>query len=146
MVIFFILELSPESYEFQQLARKFIKDEVIPVAAHHDRTGEYPWDIIKKAHALGLMNGHVPEEYGKKSASLKSSSVIRYFNTRHSGGMSLSNFDGCLIAEEFSYGCSGIGTAVEANGLGVIGCLINWPEIATRKTDKCSMLSNSKLR
>jgi len=93
----FSFELSPESYEFQQLARKFIKDEVIPVAAHHDRTGEYPWDIIKKAHALGLMNGHVPEEYG---------------------GMSLSNFDGCLIAEEFSYGCSGIGTAVEANGLG----------------------------
>ena len=35
------------------------------------------------------------------------------------GGMGLSNFDGCLIAEEFSYGCSGIGTAVEANGLGV---------------------------
>lgn len=33
--------------------------------------------------------------------------------------MGLSNFDGCLIAEELSYGCSGIGTAIEANGLGV---------------------------
>lgn len=43
--------------------------------------------------------------------------------------MGLSNFDGCLIAEEFSYGCSGIGTAVEANGLGVINeidYLANW--------------------
>ena len=34
--------------------------------------------------------------------------------------MGLGNFDGCLIAEELSYGCSGIGTALEANGLGVI--------------------------
>lgn len=34
--------------------------------------------------------------------------------------MGLSNFEGCLIAEELSYGCSGIGTAIEANGLGVI--------------------------
>jgi hypothetical protein len=28
-------------------------------------------------------------------------------------------FDGCLIAEELSYGCSGIGTAVESTSLGV---------------------------
>lgn len=33
--------------------------------------------------------------------------------------MGLSNFEGCLIAEELSYGCTGIGTAIEANGLGV---------------------------
>lgn len=36
------------------------------------------------------------------------------------GGMGLSNFEGCLIAEELSYGCTGIGTAIEANGLGVM--------------------------
>lgn len=33
--------------------------------------------------------------------------------------MGLNNLEGCLIAEELSYGCSGIGTALEANGLGV---------------------------
>jgi len=93
----YCFELSPEQQEFQQTARKFVREEVIPVAAHHDRTGEYPWEVIKKAHALGLMNSHIPQEFG---------------------GMELSNFDSCLIAEEFSYGCSGIGTAVEANGLG----------------------------
>ena len=27
--------------------------------------------------------------------------------------------EGCLIAEELSYGCTGIGTALEANTLGV---------------------------
>jgi acyl-CoA dehydrogenase len=35
------------------------------------------------------------------------------------GGMGLSNLEGCLIAEELSYGCTGIGTAIEGNGLGV---------------------------
>ena len=63
------LELSPEQLEFQQLARKFAREEILPVAAHHDQTGEYPWEIVKKAHALGLMNGHVPQEYGKPSDS-----------------------------------------------------------------------------
>lgn len=33
--------------------------------------------------------------------------------------MGLSNFEGCLIAEELAYGCSGIETALEGNGLGV---------------------------
>ena len=36
----------------------------MPVAAELDRKGEYPWDIIKKAHSVGLMNFHIPQEYG----------------------------------------------------------------------------------
>lgn len=48
----------------QDLARKFAREDVIPVAAHHDRTGEYPWELIKKAHSLGLMNGHIDAEFG----------------------------------------------------------------------------------
>lgn len=49
----------------QELARKFVREEVIPKAAHYDRTGEYPWDLVKKAWSLGLMNGHVPQHCGK---------------------------------------------------------------------------------
>lgn len=37
----------------------------MPKAQHHDETGEYPWEIVKKAHSLGLMNTHIPAEYGK---------------------------------------------------------------------------------
>lgn len=33
--------------------------------------------------------------------------------------MELNVFDGCLIAEEFAYGCTGVKTAIEASGLGV---------------------------
>lgn len=49
----------------QELARKFTKEEIIPKAAHFDKTGEYPIEIVKKAHAVGLMNGHVPQDCGK---------------------------------------------------------------------------------
>lgn len=53
----------------QELARKFTKDEIIPKAAYFDKTGEYPMEIVKKAHAVGLMNGHVPQECGKWKTS-----------------------------------------------------------------------------
>lgn len=33
--------------------------------------------------------------------------------------MGLHVFDGCVIAEELGYGCTGICTALEATGLGV---------------------------
>ena len=36
----FITELSEEESEFKELARKFTEDEIIPVAAHYDKTGE----------------------------------------------------------------------------------------------------------
>lgn len=58
-------QLSPEQQEMQDLARKFTREEIIPKAAHYDRTGEYPWDIVKKAWELGLMNGHIPVHCGE---------------------------------------------------------------------------------
>jgi acyl-CoA dehydrogenase len=64
LLFLLISELTPEQREVQELARKFAREDVIPVAAHHDRTGEYPWELIKKAHSLGLMNGHIDAEFG----------------------------------------------------------------------------------
>merc|ERR1719237_1962663 len=89
--------LNDDEREIIDLAEKFTREEIIPNAPHHDRTGEFPWDIVKKAHSLGLMNTHVPPEYG---------------------GMGLSTTLGCVVAEKMAYGCTGILLAVEANGLG----------------------------
>ena len=88
--------LSADQKQLQEMARKFAKEEIIPKAAHHDKTGEYPHEIVKKAWELGLMNSHVPESCG---------------------GLGLGVFEGCLIAQEMAYGCSGIGTAMESNCL-----------------------------
>lgn len=96
-------ELSDEQKEFQEVARKFTREEIIPNASKYDKTGEYPWDLIKKAHAIGLLNNHIPQSVG---------------------GMGLDILTGCIIAEEMAYGCTGIKTALEASGLGVSSPLL----------------------
>lgn len=53
------------------MARKFSREEIIPVAPEYDRTGKYPWDIVKKAWSLGLMNTHIPAEFGKSNMEEK---------------------------------------------------------------------------
>ena len=59
-----ISELTPEQLEIQKLAKRFTIEEIIPAAPHHDKTGVYPFDIIKKVHSLGLLNLHLAEEFG----------------------------------------------------------------------------------
>ena len=88
--------LSEEQQQFRDLAHEFAEKEIAPNAAHHDVTGEYPREICKKAWELGLMNTHIPEEYG---------------------GLGLGVLEGCLISEQVAWGCNGIGTAMEANTL-----------------------------
>lgn len=89
-------ELSEEQQAIKELAADFAKTTIRPAAAHHDATAEYPWEVIRAAHSMGLLNTHIPAEYG---------------------GMELGAVDGVIIAEELAWGCTGIGTAMEANGL-----------------------------
>merc|ERR1711981_914037 len=84
-------------------AERFTREEIIPNAPHYDKTGEYPWPVLKKAHELGLMNLHISQEFG---------------------GMGLGTLDGCLMTEKMAYGCTGIMTAIEANGLGSMPIMI----------------------
>jgi alkylation response protein AidB-like acyl-CoA dehydrogenase len=52
----------------REMARKFALEEVKPVSIVYDRKidpGEcYPWELLKKASALGLRTMAIPEEYG----------------------------------------------------------------------------------
>lgn len=65
MLIEIIVELSDTQREMYDTAQKFAREEIIPVAAQYDKTGDYPWPIVKKAWELGLMNTHVPQHCGK---------------------------------------------------------------------------------
>jgi len=58
--------LSDTQRELVDLAQKFTKDEIIPKAAEYDKTMDYPWDIIKKAWSVGLLNPLIPEKFGKR--------------------------------------------------------------------------------
>jgi acyl-CoA dehydrogenase len=89
--------LTDEQKELRRLAHEFAEREIRPNEAEHDAEMRHPAELVAHAHELGLMNLHVPAEYG---------------------GLGLSAFDGMLVGEEINWGCTGIGTSILANGLG----------------------------
>jgi acyl-CoA dehydrogenase len=88
--------LTDEQLAIQEMAHDFAEKEMRPVAWDYDRDGTWPQGTIDKAWELGLMNSHLPEEYG---------------------GPGLGYLDGAIIEEEIAWGCSGIGTTLSCNGL-----------------------------
>jgi acyl-CoA dehydrogenase len=95
--------LSDEQRALRDLAREFAQKEIRPVAADYDERSHHPADVVAKAHEVGLMNPHVPEEYG---------------------GPGLLAFDQILVGEELAWGCSGIATTIVANILGSLPVLL----------------------
>jgi acyl-CoA dehydrogenase len=90
-------ELTDEQRDLRALAHEFAEKEIRPVAAEYDEHQTHPAEVLAKAHELGLMNIHIPQELG---------------------GPGLSIFDGILIGEELSWGCSGIAVSIVVNTLG----------------------------
>jgi acyl-CoA dehydrogenase len=88
--------LTDEQKDIRELAHDFAEKEIRPVAWDLDKDSTFPDEIVKKAWEVGLMNSHIPEEYG---------------------GPGLDYLTGCLIEEELGWGCSGIGTTLMCNGL-----------------------------
>ena len=89
--------LTDEQRALRDLAHDFAEREIRPKEREYDEHSTHPADVIAKAHELGLMNVHLPEEHG---------------------GPGLSCFDGMLIGEELSWGCAGIAVSIVANTLG----------------------------
>jgi alkylation response protein AidB-like acyl-CoA dehydrogenase len=58
------LDLTEEHKLIRDTTRDFAQNEIAPIAAHFDETGEFPRETIAKMGALGLMGIEVPEEYG----------------------------------------------------------------------------------
>jgi acyl-CoA dehydrogenase len=95
--------LTDDQKALRELAREFAEKEIRPRAAEYDEHSTHPAGVVAKAHELGLMNLHVPEEYG---------------------GLGLGTFDGALIGEELSWGCAGMAVSIVANGLGAAPVII----------------------
>ncbi len=68
--------LSEEQKALQKLARDFAQNEIAPVALKYDKDPQFPGEIIKKAHAAGLMNLTCPKEYGGQGLGLVNSAII----------------------------------------------------------------------
>ena len=57
-------EFTEEHTMIRQTARDFAQNEIAPIAAEFDETGEFPLDTIRKMGEMGFMGIEVPEEYG----------------------------------------------------------------------------------
>src|ERR1043165_4719453 len=79
--------LTDEQRALRELAHEFAEKEIRPNAAEYDEHQTHPADVIAKAHEVGLMNPHVPEELG---------------------GAGLGSMEGALIGEGACWGWPGV--------------------------------------
>ncbi len=96
--------LTEEQQAIQELARTIADEQVRPVAAEYDVTGEFPWPVVKKMSEVDLFATLVPEEYGGFGGTMTMNMV--------------------LVTEEISKACGGIALAYAGTALGVLPILI----------------------
>jgi acyl-CoA dehydrogenase len=104
--------LSDEQLALRELAHDFAENEIRPRAWELDRDSTFPHEIIAKAHSLGLMNLHVPEELG---------------------GAGIGYLEGAIIEEELAWGCSGVQTSLGGNNLALTPLLVAGSEQLRRR-------------
>ena len=91
------LDITPEQREIQRVCRDFAAREIRPVSLAVDEADtELPRDVWEKAAAIGLTSFMLPEELG--------------------GGGMTDCLTGCIVQEELSHGCAGIGNLITSNG------------------------------
>jgi len=99
--------LPKRAQEIRGRAREVAEKAVRPVAAELDRTGEYPWSVVEALRDAGLMGLWIPEEYGGGGAGV---------------------LDLCVVVEELSRACGGVGVAYAVNALGSFPILLGGTE------------------
>ncbi len=90
------IKLSDDLAALQDTARRFAEDEIRPVAAHFDESGEFPAAVIASGYRAGLVNLVQGDEFG---------------------GSNLSILEACVVIEEIAAGCAGFATSMVANDL-----------------------------
>jgi alkylation response protein AidB-like acyl-CoA dehydrogenase len=89
--------LTSEQEEIRRLAHDFAEKEMRPKADYFDEREETPWEVMKKAHEVGLdAASGFPVEYG-------------------GGGLDL--ISELMLTEELSWGDAGMAVAINATGL-----------------------------
>lgn len=104
--------LPPRTQEYKARAREVAEKYARPVAAELDRTGEYPWTVIQALKEYDLMGIWIPKEYGGHGAGV---------------------LDMCVVVEELSRACGGIGVAYAVNALGSFPIVLGGTEEQKRR-------------
>jgi len=103
---------TPENLDFKQRAHEIAEKYVRPVAAYYDREQKYPYEILERLREAKLSGVWIPKEYGGEGA----------------GVMNL-----CLVIEELSRACGGVGVAYAVNALGSFPIILSGTEDQKRR-------------
>jgi len=94
---------TPAQVDLQARARELAETVMRPVAAKYDEEQTYPWEVQEAIRDAGLSGVWIPEEYG---------------------GLGGGVLDLCIVVEEFSRACGGMGVGFAVNALGSFPILI----------------------
>jgi butyryl-CoA dehydrogenase len=94
---------TPKQIELRNRARELAETAMRPVAAKYDVEQTYPWEVQKAIKEAGLSGVWIPEEYG---------------------GLGGGVLDLCIVVEEFSRACGGMGVGFAVNALGSFPILV----------------------
>jgi len=98
---------TPKNVDFMERAREVAEKAMRPVAAKYDEAQEYPWEVQRAIREAGLSGVWIPEEFGGAG-----------------GGV----LDLCIVVEEFSRACGGMGVGYAVNALGSFPILVGGTE------------------
>jgi alkylation response protein AidB-like acyl-CoA dehydrogenase len=98
--------------EIRDLARRFAQEKMKPVRAELDKTGEFPFELMKGMADLGLMGVYFPEEYG---------------------GLGGGIMEMCIVVEELCRVDGAAGLCYAACGLGAFPILVGGTEEQKKK-------------
>ena len=104
--------LTKENLEYRGMAREIADKHVRPIAAELDRTAEYPWAVVRALQDAGLMGVWIPKEYGGRGG----------------GVMNL-----CIVVEELSKACGGVGVTYAVNALASFPIIVGGTEEQKQK-------------
>ena len=85
-------ELTEQQLMIRDLCRQIGEEKILPVRAHYDETGEFPWPIVEEFRRADLFGVLIPEAYGGLGGSEMDLVVMVEELCKYDAGISLSLF------------------------------------------------------
>jgi butyryl-CoA dehydrogenase len=82
-------QLTEEQQMIRKMVRDFAEKEIAPIAQETDKSGLFPWQVIRKMGKLGLMGLPFSEEYGGAGADTISYAIAIEEISRVCGSMAI---------------------------------------------------------
>jgi alkylation response protein AidB-like acyl-CoA dehydrogenase len=106
--------LTEDQRAIRDLAHEIAENELRPVAAKYDASGEFPWPVVRTMAQADLFRTFIPEEYDGIAGGTPTMNLV-------------------LVTEELSRACGGIALALAGTALGTMPILLSGSDEQKRR-------------